>query len=53
MATRLRMGPGLGHSHYTRLPVGTAVTVLEYTDKTWAKIKSGEFTGYMMRKFLK
>lgn len=49
----LRMGPGLGHSHYTRLPVGTLVTVLAHTNANWAKIQSGEFTGYIMRKFLR
>lgn len=48
---RLRTGPGTGYSVMSSYPPGTQVTILS-SGKDWSKVQIGNFTGYMMSKFL-
>lgn len=51
-SVNFRRGPGTGYANWKQLPVGTAVTVLEYKNATWAHIKCDGQDGYVMRKYL-
>lgn len=35
------------------VPIGGTVDVLEETNESWAKVRSGDKTGYMMRRYIK
>ena len=48
---RLRTGPGTGYTVLGSYPPGTSVTVLS-SGKDWSKVQIGNFTGYMMSKYL-
>lgn len=49
----LRSDPTLKATILTKVPVDRVVDVLEETDAEWAKVKYVNYTGYMMRKFLR
>lgn len=53
----MRKSPGIKGALVMRVPIGTAVTVLETAEneigEQWSKIQNGGYTGYMMSKFLK
>ena len=47
-------GAGLGYSNVTRLEVGTEVTVIEWTNSKWMKIRlSDGREGYVLKQYLK
>lgn len=48
---RLRTGPGTGYTIMGSYAPGTQVTVLS-PGKEWSKVKIGNYTGYMMNKYL-
>lgn len=48
---RLRSGPGTGYTVMGSYAPGTQVTVLS-AGKDWSKIQIGNYTGYMMSKYL-
>ena len=48
---RLRTGPGTGYTVMGSYAPGTQVTILS-AGKEWSKIQIGNFTGYMMSKYL-
>ncbi len=48
---RLRTGPGTGYTVLGSYPPGTSVTILS-SGKDWSKVQIGNFTGYMMSKYL-
>ena len=53
-SVNVHRGAGLGYANaMERLPVGTLVTVIEWTSKTWSKIDVDGQTGYIMSKYLK
>ncbi len=53
-SVNVHRGPGLGYANaMDRLPVGTEVTVVEWTSRTWSKIEVDGKTGYIMSKYLK
>ena len=48
---RLRTGPGTGYTVMGSYAPGTQVTVLS-GGKDWCKVRIGQYTGYMMSKYL-
>lgn len=52
-SVNVHRGPGLGYANaMDRLAVGTEVTLLEWTNRTWSKIEVNGKTGYIMTKYL-
>lgn len=51
-SVNFRSGPSTSYKSYGMLPVGTEVTVLEYTNSTWYKVKYNDEVGYIHTNYL-
>lgn len=51
-SVNFRSGPSTSYKSYGMLPVGTEVTVLEYTNNTWYKVSYNNKVGYIHTNYL-
>ena len=51
-SVNFRSGPSTSYKSYGMLPVGTEVTVLEYTNSTWYKVSYNNKVGYIHTNYL-
>ena len=51
-SVNVHRGPGLGYANVCRVSLGTAVTVLDWTTRTWYKIEVNGKVGYIRSEYL-